>query len=112
MAAYRKDVSIVFPVSLEPSGWMQDTLPMPKCLAGWLTANGFSGPVEVVVSCTVRGRHSGFDSDDSHEFVCHGGRVGQTVIPPTVLNCALDSDWEDHFASELMDARNAACVGY
>ena len=43
MAAYRKDVSIVFPVSLEPSGWMQDTLPMPKCLAGWLTSAGFSG---------------------------------------------------------------------
>ena len=111
MATYRRDVLIVFPISLEPAGWMHDTLPMPRCLAGWLSANGFSGPVEFVVDVTVRGRHTGYDSDDSHEFVCRGATVDGVPVPPAVTNCALTGEWADRFESELADARNAACMG-
>ncbi len=110
MSRYRKEIEIVFPVSREPSGWMHDTLDMPRCLAGWLDANGFSGAVEVRCDVVVHGRSTGYDSDDIHEFTFRGASVNGTPIPVTVVNCALSGEWEDHFSAELLDARQSACV--
>ena len=110
MSRYSRKVEIVFPVAKIAGQWEHDTLPMPKCLAGWLESHGFPPVCDIVVYCTVRGRYTGFDGDDDHEFVCHGGEADGNSIPADVLNCALSGEWEDHFNQELADARQAACV--
>ena len=115
MSRYRQLIEVLFPVSRESGKWEHDTLEMPACLAGWLDTCGFSGVVNVSVCCTIRGKYTGFDGDDSHEFVCHGATaygaspIG-TLIPDSVLNCALSGEWESAFNEQLMDARQSACV--
>ena len=110
MSRYSKRVEILFSVAKISGKWEHDELDMPACLAAWLDFNDFPPHCDVTVFCTVRGKYTGFDGDDEHEFVCHGAKVGQTVIPPAVLNCALSGEWEDHFASELLDGPTSTCA--
>ena len=120
MSRYRKEIEIPFPLSREPGGWMHDTLGMPPSLAEWLDANGFRGTVDFVASVVLHGRHTGYDSDDIHEFTFRGATVrGATAsnaavrngvpVPVAVVNEVLGGEWESEFSDRLIEARNEVC---
>ena len=110
MSRYSKRVEILFSVAKISGKWEHDELDMPACLAAWLDFNDFPPHCDVTVFCTVRGKYTGFDGDDEHEFVCHGAEIDGNSIPDSVLNCALSGEWESAFNEQLMDARQSACV--
>lgn len=108
---YREQVEIEFEVSREPLGWMHDTLDMPRCLAGWLEANGFHGVVTVTVDALIWGVRGGPHGwDDSEDFRVEGMRVGVTPVPRTVSHCALAGEWAQELDFRVRERADSACL--